>query len=237
MFVGGIRALLLQSLHPLAMAGVAGHSGYRADPWGRLQRTSHFLATTTFGTVEAAEAAIATVRADPRPGPRRAEDGRPYAADDPHLLALGAPRRGRQLPAGVPAARPRAARCRRGRPVRRAERAGGVPGSGWWTRRGRWPSCTPGSRRSDPSWGPPPRPATPPGSCCCSRRCPCRPAGLRRAGRCGRRAAAAVGALAAGAARLPLTERLVVGAVGDAATGVIRWAMTSPEITAERRTA
>ena len=36
MFVGGLRALLLQSLHPLAMAGVAGHSGYRGDPWGRL---------------------------------------------------------------------------------------------------------------------------------------------------------------------------------------------------------
>ena len=49
MFVGGIRALLLQSLHPLAMAGVDAHSGYRGDPWGRLQRTSYFLAVTTFG--------------------------------------------------------------------------------------------------------------------------------------------------------------------------------------------
>ena len=58
----GWPALLLQSLHPLAMAGVAGHSGYKGDPWGRLQRTSHFLATTTFGTVEDAEAAIARVR-------------------------------------------------------------------------------------------------------------------------------------------------------------------------------
>src|SRR6478752_3308257 len=48
-FVGGLRALLLQSLHPLAMAGVAGHSGYRGDPWGRLNRTSTFLAFTTFG--------------------------------------------------------------------------------------------------------------------------------------------------------------------------------------------
>src|SRR5580693_6660433 len=42
MFVGGLRALLLQSLHPLAMAGVAQHSDYRRDPWGRLQRTSTF---------------------------------------------------------------------------------------------------------------------------------------------------------------------------------------------------
>jgi hypothetical protein len=50
MFVGGLRALLLQSLHPLAMAGVAEHSDYRGDPWGRLQRTSTFLAVTTYGT-------------------------------------------------------------------------------------------------------------------------------------------------------------------------------------------
>jgi uncharacterized protein (DUF2236 family) len=86
MFVGGIRALLLQSLHPLAMAGVAGHSGYRGDPWGRLQRTSTFLATTTFGTVEHAEAAIARVRGIHRSVRGTAPDGRPYAASDPHLL-------------------------------------------------------------------------------------------------------------------------------------------------------
>jgi uncharacterized protein (DUF2236 family) len=86
MFVGGLRALLLQSLHPLAMAGVAGHSGYRSDPWGRLQRTSHFLATTTFGTVEHAERAIAQVRDIHLRVRGKAEDGRPYAASDPHLL-------------------------------------------------------------------------------------------------------------------------------------------------------
>jgi uncharacterized protein (DUF2236 family) len=86
MFVGGIRALLLQSLHPLAMAGVAGHSGYRSDPWGRLQRTSTFLATTTFGTVADAEAAIAAVRGIHQRVRGRAVDGRPYAASDPHLL-------------------------------------------------------------------------------------------------------------------------------------------------------
>src|SRR6056300_526022 len=55
MFIGGIRALLLQSLHPLAMTGVAQHSDYRNDPWGRLQRTADFLTTTTFGPKEAAE--------------------------------------------------------------------------------------------------------------------------------------------------------------------------------------
>ena len=86
MFVGGIRALLVQSLHPLAMAGVAAHSGYKGDPWGRLQRTSTFLATTTFGTVEHAEAIIARVRAIHERVRGTAPDGRPYAASDPHLL-------------------------------------------------------------------------------------------------------------------------------------------------------
>ena len=86
MFVGGIRALLVQSLHPLAMAGVAAHSGYKGDPWGRLQRTSTFLATTTFGTVEHAEAIIARVRAVHERVRGTAPDGRPYAASDPHLL-------------------------------------------------------------------------------------------------------------------------------------------------------
>jgi uncharacterized protein (DUF2236 family) len=86
MFVGGLRALLLQSLHPLAMAGVAGHSGYRGDPWGRLQRTSHFLAVTTFGTVDDAEAMITRIRGIHDRVRGRAPDGRPYAASDPHLL-------------------------------------------------------------------------------------------------------------------------------------------------------
>ncbi len=86
MFVGGIRALLLQSLHPLAMAGVAGHSGYRSDPWGRLQRTSEFLARTTFGTVQDADAAVTMVRGIHERVRGRAVDGRRYAASDPHLL-------------------------------------------------------------------------------------------------------------------------------------------------------
>ena len=86
MFVGGLRALLLQSLHPLAMAAVAAHSGFKGDPWGRLQRTSTFLATTTFGTVDDAEAAVARVRAVHRRVRGTAPDGRTYAASDPHLL-------------------------------------------------------------------------------------------------------------------------------------------------------
>lgn len=86
MFVGGLRALLLQSLHPLAMAGVAAHSGYRGDPWGRLQRTSTFIAVTTFGTADDAERAVAAVRAVHERVRGRAADGRPYRASDPELL-------------------------------------------------------------------------------------------------------------------------------------------------------
>lgn len=86
MFPGGLAALLLQSLHPLAMAGVAGHSGYKGDPWGRLQRTSHYLAVTTFGTVADAEQAIGRVRSVHRRIRGTDDRGRPYAADDPHLL-------------------------------------------------------------------------------------------------------------------------------------------------------
>jgi uncharacterized protein (DUF2236 family) len=86
MFVGGIRALLLQSLHPLAMAGVADHSGFKGDPWGRLQRTSHFLAVTTFGPASDAESMVAAVRRVHESVAGTAPDGRPYAASDPHLL-------------------------------------------------------------------------------------------------------------------------------------------------------
>ena len=86
MFVGGIRALLLQSLHPLAMLGVSQHSGFRGDPWGRLHRTSRFLATTTYGTIADAERSIAIVRAVHRRVRGTTADGKEYRAEDPHLL-------------------------------------------------------------------------------------------------------------------------------------------------------
>jgi uncharacterized protein (DUF2236 family) len=86
MFVGGLRALLLQSLHPLAMAGVAEHSDYRGDPWGRLQRTSTFLAVTTFGPAADAQRAVDRVRGIHQRVRGIAPDGRPYRAADPHLL-------------------------------------------------------------------------------------------------------------------------------------------------------
>jgi uncharacterized protein (DUF2236 family) len=50
MLIGGFAALMTQTLHPLAMAGVAAHSNYRDDPTGRLRRTARFIAGTTFGS-------------------------------------------------------------------------------------------------------------------------------------------------------------------------------------------
>jgi len=86
MFVGGLSALLLQSLHPLAMAAVEAHSGYRGDAWGRLQRTSTFLAVTTYGAADDAERAVARVRAVHERVQGISPDGRRYDASDPHLL-------------------------------------------------------------------------------------------------------------------------------------------------------
>jgi uncharacterized protein (DUF2236 family) len=86
MFVGGLSALLLQSLHPMAMAAVEAHSGYRGDPWGRLQRTSTFLAMTTYGAADDAEHAVARVRAVHERVQGISPDGRRYHASDPHLL-------------------------------------------------------------------------------------------------------------------------------------------------------
>ena len=86
MFIGGLRALLFQSLQPLAMAGVASHSDFKADPWGRLQRTADFLAATTFGPATEAQRAIDMVKRVHIRVVGTADDGRPYSANDPHLL-------------------------------------------------------------------------------------------------------------------------------------------------------
>ncbi len=85
--LAGLRSLMIQALHPLAMAGVAQHSTWRQDPFGRLAATSSYLLTTTYGDTEAALAAAAWVRkihvhvrgTDP-------ETGLPYSAEDPDLL-------------------------------------------------------------------------------------------------------------------------------------------------------
>jgi uncharacterized protein (DUF2236 family) len=85
--VAGLRSLLMQALHPLAMAGVDQHSGWRLDPVGRLAATSAYLATVTFGERAVALQAAARVRRihDHVRGVD-AVTGRPYAAGDPALL-------------------------------------------------------------------------------------------------------------------------------------------------------
>ena len=85
--VAGLRALLMQALHPLAMAGVDQYSDWRRDPVGRLAATSAYVTTVSFGERAAAVRAAARVRrihdhvrgTDP-------VTGRPYAAGDPALL-------------------------------------------------------------------------------------------------------------------------------------------------------
>jgi uncharacterized protein (DUF2236 family) len=86
-WVGGIRALFLMALHPLAMAGVAQHSTYREDPFGRLQRTGEYVGAVTFGTRAEAERAAAKVRGvHRRVRGVEPDSGTPYRATDPQLL-------------------------------------------------------------------------------------------------------------------------------------------------------
>ena len=85
--VAGLRSLLMQALHPLAMAGVDQHSGWRRDPVGRLAATSAYLATITFGErAEAVRAAARVRRIHDRVRGTDAVTGQPYAAGDPGLL-------------------------------------------------------------------------------------------------------------------------------------------------------
>lgn len=86
MLIGGISALLLQLLHPLALAGVWDHSNFRQDLLGRLRRTSQFISGTTFGATGDANWLIEKVRTIHLQVVGTAADGRPYAASDPDLL-------------------------------------------------------------------------------------------------------------------------------------------------------
>lgn len=87
MLVGGVSGLLLQMLHPAVLAGVWDHSNFRADMHGRLRRTARFIALTTYGGRDEAEAAIARVRRIHAHVTGTLPDGTPYRADDPALLA------------------------------------------------------------------------------------------------------------------------------------------------------
>jgi uncharacterized protein (DUF2236 family) len=87
MLIGGMRALIIQALHPLALAGVVQHSDFRARPLHRLRRTAEYVATTTFGDTAAAEEAGARVRAVHRHiAGVDAVTGRAYSAEDPETL-------------------------------------------------------------------------------------------------------------------------------------------------------
>lgn len=83
---GGVRSLLVQALHPLAMAGVSEHSRYRADPLARLSGTSSWVTVAIFGTGRRVLAEAQRVRGMHRRVTGTARDGRAYAAADPDLL-------------------------------------------------------------------------------------------------------------------------------------------------------
>jgi uncharacterized protein (DUF2236 family) len=86
MMVGGVAALLVQMLHPRALAGVWDHSDFRRDMTGRLRRTARFIAATTYGSTDEALAFIARVQAIHDRVHGTLPDGVPYSANDPDLL-------------------------------------------------------------------------------------------------------------------------------------------------------
>lgn len=86
MMAGGISALMLQTLHPAALAGVWDHSNFRADLIGRLRRTTAFVAGTSYAGRAEAERLIARVRRIHERVRGLTEDGTPYEANDPALL-------------------------------------------------------------------------------------------------------------------------------------------------------
>ncbi len=88
MMVGGISALLLQMLHPAALAGVWDHSDFEADMLGRLRRTARFIAVTTYADRGSAEALIARVKGIHDRVDGTLPDGSSYSANDPATLAF-----------------------------------------------------------------------------------------------------------------------------------------------------
>jgi uncharacterized protein (DUF2236 family) len=88
--VAGIRVLLMQALHPGALAGVYEHSGFKEDPLGRLASTIRWIFTLTYGSTEAAQDATNRVRKLHQRVRGTYIDGngtpRDYAANNPELL-------------------------------------------------------------------------------------------------------------------------------------------------------
>jgi uncharacterized protein (DUF2236 family) len=87
MMVGGVSGLLLEMLHPAALAGVWDHSNFRKDMLGRLRRTARFMAMTTYADRSEAEAAIERVNCIHAKVAGTMPDGTDYHADDSRLLA------------------------------------------------------------------------------------------------------------------------------------------------------
>jgi uncharacterized protein (DUF2236 family) len=87
MMVGGIASLIVQALHPRALAGVWDHSSFRDDLGARLGRTAFFIAATTYGGRAMAEQAMQRVQRIHRQVQGVDAQGQAYRADDPHLLA------------------------------------------------------------------------------------------------------------------------------------------------------
>jgi uncharacterized protein (DUF2236 family) len=86
-FVGGIRALLIQTAHPEVAAGVEQHSRYRDDPLGRLNRTSVYVTETTYGAMPEIEAAVRAVRTAHVPVRGQSDRNKPYSANNPQMAA------------------------------------------------------------------------------------------------------------------------------------------------------
>ena len=86
MMIGGISSLILQALHPLALAGVWDHSSFREDLKGRLGRTAFFIAATTYGNTDMATRAITRVKKIHDSLGGFHPDGRSYQVSDPRLL-------------------------------------------------------------------------------------------------------------------------------------------------------
>jgi uncharacterized protein (DUF2236 family) len=86
MLVGGMSALLLQMLHPAALAGVWEHSNFREDLIGRLRRTGQFVAATTFASTNDAQGIIQHVARIHTQVKGTTAYGQTYSASDPHLL-------------------------------------------------------------------------------------------------------------------------------------------------------
>ena len=87
MGVAGLRAQLLQALHPVTIDALDQHSAFRDDPWGRLTRTAEYIGLTTFGTASQAMLAGSRVRAVHARITGLTGTGDEYHADDPQLLA------------------------------------------------------------------------------------------------------------------------------------------------------